>query len=153
VSIAVGTDAEWQAFCSAMGATELAADPRFATAAERKRNEDALEERITRWTTTLSAEETTERLQAAGVAAFPTMTNQDIAEDPHLNARGFFVDLPHQEVGPRHHTGIPWRLSDTPCMVAAAAPCLGEHNRQVLGEVLGYSEAEIDALSADGALG
>jgi crotonobetainyl-CoA:carnitine CoA-transferase CaiB-like acyl-CoA transferase len=38
-------------------------------------------------------------------------------------------------------------------MVAAAAPCLGEHNREVLGEVLGYSEAEIDALCADGALG
>jgi crotonobetainyl-CoA:carnitine CoA-transferase CaiB-like acyl-CoA transferase len=81
------------------------------------------------------------------------MTNQDIAEDPHLNVRAFFVDLPHPEVGPRHHAGIPWKLSDTPCAVAAPAPCLGEHTRQVLGEVLGYSAAEIDALSAAGALG
>jgi crotonobetainyl-CoA:carnitine CoA-transferase CaiB-like acyl-CoA transferase len=153
VSIAVGTDAEWLALCSVMRAADLAADPRFATPAERKRNEDALDERVTRWTTTLSAEEATERLQAAGVAAFPTMTNQDLAEDPHLNARGFFVDLPHPEVGARHHAGIPWTLSANPCAVAAPAPCLGEHNRQVLGEVLGYSEAEIEALSSEGALG
>jgi benzylsuccinate CoA-transferase BbsF subunit len=153
VSIAVGTDEEWRALCSVMGASELVTDARFATAVDRKRNEDALEERVTRWSTTLSAADATERLQAAGVAAFPTMTNQDIAEDPHLNARAFFVDLPHPEVGPRHHAGIPWTLSDTPCAVTAAAPCLGEHTRQVLGEVLGYSAAEIDALSAAGALG
>jgi benzylsuccinate CoA-transferase BbsF subunit len=153
VSIAVGTEAEWQALCSVMGEAALASDPRFSTAVERKRNEDALEERISRWTKELSSEEATARLQAAGVAAFPTMTNQDLAEDPHLNARGFFVDLPHPEIGPRHHAGIPWRLSATPCSVAAPAPCLGEHNLEVLGGVLGYSDAEIEALSAEGALG
>lgn len=153
VSIAVRTDSEWRALCSAVGAPDLASDPRFATLAERKRNEDALEERITEWTKTLPPEQATERLQAAGVAAFPTMTNQDVAEDPHLNGRGFFVDLPHPEVGIRHHAGIPWRLSRTPCAVEAPAPCLGEDNERVLGEVLGYSAAEIEALRADGALG
>ena len=81
------------------------------------------------------------------------MTNQDIDEDPHLNERGFFVDLPHAEVGRRHHAGIPWRLSGTPCAVEVPAPCLGEHNRRVLADVLGYSAEEIDALSAEGALG
>jgi crotonobetainyl-CoA:carnitine CoA-transferase CaiB-like acyl-CoA transferase len=81
------------------------------------------------------------------------MTNQDLAEDRHLDGRGFFVDLPHREVGPRHHAGIPWRLSATPCAVETPAPCLGEHNRRVLADVLGYSAAEIDALTAAGALG
>jgi benzylsuccinate CoA-transferase BbsF subunit len=152
VSIAVGSDEEWRALAAVVADGELSG-PRFLTLADRKRHEDDLEQRLTRWTATLSPEEATRRLQAVGVAAFPTMTNQDVAEDSHLNGRGFFVDLPHPEVGKRHHAGIPWKLSATPCAVAAPAPCLGEHSREVLREVLGYSAAEIESLEADGALG
>jgi crotonobetainyl-CoA:carnitine CoA-transferase CaiB-like acyl-CoA transferase len=153
ISIVVGTEQEWQALCEAMEAPDLSVDPRFKDAAARKRNEDELEARITAWTRARSAEEATRRLQGARVAAFPTMTNQDLAEDPHLAARGFFVDLPHPEVGRRHHAGIPWRLSGTPLAVENPAPCLGEHNRQVLGDTLGYSREEIEELAAAGALG
>jgi benzylsuccinate CoA-transferase BbsF subunit len=152
VSIAVGSDEEWRALAEVVGDAELSS-PRFRTLADRKRNEDDLEQRLTRWTATLSPQEATRRLQAAGVAAFPTMTNQDLAEDSHLNSRDFFVDLPHPEVGERHHSGIPWKLSGTPCAVSAPAPCLGQHTREVLGDVLGYSAAEIESLETDGALG
>ena len=152
VSIVVGTDEEWRALCRAMNDAKLADDPRFATLPARKQNEDALEERTTAWTKTLSAEDATRLLQEAGVAAFPSMTNQNLAEDPHLNERGFFVDLPHPEVGTRHHAGIPWKLSGTPCAVRSAAPTLGQHSRQVLEEVLGYSPADVEALVAAGVL-
>lgn len=150
VSIVVATDAEWRALCGVMGEAGLAEDPRFATAAARKRNEDDLEACITRWTKTLSTEEATVRLQTSGVAAFPSMTNKDLAEDPHLNDRSFFVDLPHAEVGKRHHAGIPWKLSATPCAVERPAPLLGEHTREVLTRVLGYTSEEIERLGADG---
>jgi benzylsuccinate CoA-transferase BbsF subunit len=153
VSIAVGNDEEWSALCEVLGKRELAVDPRYATLAERKRNEDELEAVVGAWTATRSAEEATRVLQAAGVAAFPTMTNQDLAEDPHLNSRGFFVDVPHPEVGARHHAGIPWKLSRTPCAVDAPAPRLGEHNEPVLREILGYSAAEIESLAREGVLG
>jgi crotonobetainyl-CoA:carnitine CoA-transferase CaiB-like acyl-CoA transferase len=152
VSIAVGTDEEWRSLVAVIGDGELASQ-RYATLADRKRHEDEIEARLTRWTTTHSPEEATHRLQAAGVAAFPAMTNQDVADDPHLNGRDFFVDLPHPEVGKRHHAGIPWKLSEMPCAVTAPAPCLGQHSREVLDEVLGYSESEIEALAADGVLG
>jgi crotonobetainyl-CoA:carnitine CoA-transferase CaiB-like acyl-CoA transferase len=152
VSIAVGSDEEWRSLAEVVGDAELSS-PRFRTLADRKRNEDDLEQRLTRWTATLSPQEVTRRLQAAGVAAFPTMTNQDLAEDSHLNDRDFFVDLPHPEVGERHHSGIPWKLSGTPCAVSAPAPCLGQHSREVLREVLGYSAAEVESLEADGTLG
>ncbi len=152
VSIAVGTDEEWQSLVAVIGDDELSSQL-YATLADRKRHEDEIEARLTRWTTTLPPEEATRRLQAAGVAAFPAMTNHDLAEDPHLNGREFFVDVPHPEVGKRHHAGIPWKLSQMPCAVTAPAPCLGQHSREVLGEVLGYSESEIEALAADGVLG
>ncbi|MGH7899621.1 MAG: CaiB/BaiF CoA transferase family protein [Candidatus Binatia bacterium] len=153
VAIAVESDEQWRALCRAVGDPALGADPRFATLEDRRRNQDALEARIGDWTKTISPEEATQRLQDVGVAAFPSMTNHDLAEDAHLNERGFFVDLPHAEVGPRHHVGLPWKFSGTPCAVERPAPCLGEHNREVLETVLGYSPAEIDQLSKAGALG
>jgi crotonobetainyl-CoA:carnitine CoA-transferase CaiB-like acyl-CoA transferase len=135
-----------------MGRPALADDDRFATATARKRNEDAVEAVVEEWTRTLSPEEATEKLQGAGVAAFTSMSNKDLAEDPHLAARGFFVDLEHPEVGKRHHAGLPWRFSDTACAVRAPAPTLGQHTREVLEGLLGYSSAEVDGLEKAGVL-
>src|SRR5262249_42356330 len=80
VSVVAADDEEWRRLCAGMGRPELAADPRFATLADRKQNEDALEELLNSWTAQLAAEEVTARLQAAGVAAFPALTNRDLAE-------------------------------------------------------------------------
>jgi benzylsuccinate CoA-transferase BbsF subunit len=152
LAITVATDDEWRALARVIGRPELVDDPRFASLGSRKEHEDVLEELLGEWTRTLSPETATERLQAAGIAAFPTMTNQNLCEDPHLAARGFFVELEHAEVGKRKHAGIPWKHSETPCSVERPAPLLGEHTRDVLGRVLGYASGEIDELAAAGAL-
>jgi benzylsuccinate CoA-transferase BbsF subunit len=146
VTIACGTEAEWCALCEAMEQAQLAADPRFRTATARKANEDALEQILTAWTTTREKWEVTRALRAVGVAAFPSMTSKDLVEDAHLNARGFFVRLPHPEVGVRTHTGIPWLLTNAPTGVRTPAPLLGQDTDQVMREVLGYSAQEITRL-------
>src|SRR2546425_197608 len=79
-------------------------------------------------------------------AASPPATNRDLAEDPHLNARGFFVELPHPVVGTRKHVGVPWRMSESDCRVRRVAPCLGADTDQVLRDVCGYGDAEIQRL-------
>jgi crotonobetainyl-CoA:carnitine CoA-transferase CaiB-like acyl-CoA transferase len=89
VSIAIGGEAEWRALCQAMGRAELADDPRFKTAELRKRNEAVLDQIITNWTKERDRWETTGVLQNAGIAAFPSMSSKDLAEDPHLRARGW----------------------------------------------------------------
>jgi crotonobetainyl-CoA:carnitine CoA-transferase CaiB-like acyl-CoA transferase len=66
--------------------------------------------------------------------------------NPHVEARGFFVDLEHPEVGRRRHLGIPWKMSRTPCEVRRPAPCLGQDTEYVLGEILGLSREAITAL-------
>src|SRR5436305_1655754 len=152
VAIAVEDDAAWARFAAAIGRPELASDPRWATAAARKQSEDELEEMVTAWTSARAPEEATAALQAAGVAAFTAATNRDLAEDPHLNARGFFTALPHPVVGTRQHVGVPWRMSESDCRVRRAAPCLGADTDQVLRDVCGYSEAEIARLRAAAAL-
>ncbi len=146
VTIVCGTEAEWQALCRAIGRPELATDKRFADATARKANEDALEELITAWTKERDRWEVTEILQKAGVAAFPSMSNKDLATDPHLAARGYLVQKEHPEVGRRIHAGIPWQLSVTPCEVQAAAPLRGQHTDYVMREILGFSETEVQKL-------
>lgn len=146
VTIACGTEEEWQALCQAIGQPSLATDPRFRTAADRKAHEDDLEALLAAWTAQRGKWEVTRTLQAAGVAAFASMNSKDLAEDPHLEARGFFVRLPHPEVGVRTHTGIPWRLAHAPHDVRAPAPLLGQDTDWVMRELLGYADVETTRL-------
>jgi crotonobetainyl-CoA:carnitine CoA-transferase CaiB-like acyl-CoA transferase len=146
VTIACGTDAEWQALCQAIGQPRLAEDARFRTAQARKANEDTLDEILTSWTSARQKWDVTYTLQAVGVAAFPSMSGKNLVEDPQLNARGFFSRLAHPEVGVRTHMGMPWRLTHAPNGVRAPAPLFGQDTEQVMRDVLGYATSEIAAL-------
>ncbi len=146
VSIACGSDEEWRALCEAMDQPGLANDPRFRTLSDRKANEDALEAIVEEWTIVRDPFGITQQFQAVGVAAFTPLVNRELSEDPHLNARGFFVEKEHPEVGVRRHAGIPWRMSETPCEVWRAAPVMGQDNDYVLGELLGMSSQQIASL-------
>ena len=88
----------------------------------------------------------TELLQKVGVAAFPSMSNKDLATNSHLTDRGYLVQKEHPEVGKRIHAGIPWHMSGTPCEVRSAAPLRGQHTDYVLCDLLGLSEAEVTKL-------
>jgi crotonobetainyl-CoA:carnitine CoA-transferase CaiB-like acyl-CoA transferase len=146
VTIACGSDEEWHSLCRVIGSPHLTTDERFRTARDRKANEEALEQLLTDWTEQRDKWEVTRTLQTAGVAAFPSMNSKDIANDPHLNERGFFARLPHPELGVRTYTGIPWLLTHSPNGVRAPAPLLGQHTDQVMHDLLGYSEDAIAKL-------
>jgi benzylsuccinate CoA-transferase BbsF subunit len=152
VSIVAADDAEFARLANAIGSPELARDPRFATAAARKLNEDELEAAIAAWTSQRSAAEAERVLQAAGVAAAICAPNKSVSEDAHLKERGYWVYLDHAEVGKQQHCGIPWRMSRTGGAVRAPAPLIGQHTDEVLTQVLGYSADDVARLRADGAL-
>ena len=148
IAITVEDDAGWTRFAACIGRPELATDPRFATLAARKRNEDALTEIVTAWTSARTPEDATAALQAAGIPAFMSARNSDLAESPHLRERGYFVELEHPEVGRRVHAGVPWKMTTNESRVRKAAPCLGADTDQVLRDVCGYDDARIAALRA-----
>jgi len=152
ITIAVGNEAEWKALCAAIGQPELARNPRFATAALRKQNEDELDALITTWTVERDRWDAAEVLQRAGVAAIPTLTNKDVALDAHLRDRGFLVELEHPEVGRRTHAGVPWTMSGSPCKVRRPAPMLGADTDDVLTSLLGYSGEKIASLRQNGVI-
>lgn len=97
------------------------------------------------------AEEIYAGAQAAGAAWSIIRTPDECLADEHWHARGFFVDVEHEE---RNRTvtfpGAPYILSETPWTHGRRAPLLGEHTREILCGQLGLSEEELGALIAAG---
>lgn len=150
--IAVRSDEEWRSFCEAIDAPVLADDPRFATLEDRKSNEDELDREVERWTFEHDAYEVMERLQAQGVAAGVVQTGEDVLEhDPQLRHRTFYQRLDHPVMGTYRAPQASFRLSDAPCELLRAR-LLGEDTYEVLSEVLGYRDEEIEGFAVSGAL-
>jgi crotonobetainyl-CoA:carnitine CoA-transferase CaiB-like acyl-CoA transferase len=150
VTIACTSDDSWRALCGEIDPA-LAGDPRFATSGARKANEDALDEVIGGWTAALDPWEVTRRLQAVGVAAFPSLSALDLwSGDPQLQAIGMLERPPHPVTGSQVVPGVPWRLTNGPNGLRRAAPCLGEHTDEVLVGLLGLTTAEVEELAEAG---
>lgn len=155
-ALSVRDDEDWVALCKVIARPELAGDPRYATEAARRENHDAIDATITQWTSTVTKIEAMERLQAAGVAAGAVLDGRDLHFDPHLKARGILemVSFPAaRDMGSRRPIiGRPWKFSAMPMSIQGPAPTFGQHNREVLQEVLGYDEARCAALERAGIL-
>ena len=91
-------------------------------------------------------------LQAAGVAAGPSLNAEGLVNDPHLIDRGRFVPMGIVEGNPYTHVAQPWHMSAAPEPNYSRAPDLGEHNMEVLRDMLGMSEEEIASLTQEGVL-
>lgn len=149
ISICVANDEEWQAFCKAIGNPEWTKDERFSDQLSRWKNQEELDPLVKEWTLNYTYYEAMEILQKAGVAAVPSFSADDIYGNPHLAERQFTEILVHSEVGAHVTILPPWRLSVTPQQVVRDAPCLGEHNQYVYGELLGISDKEIQELTEE----
>ena len=152
ISIACARDDLWAQLADEIS-PGLSADDRFLTFESRKKHEEELDQILSEWCSNRDRWEVTRLLQGKGIAAFPTMTTQDIVDDPHLSERGFIERLPHPEVGSRAHSGIPWITQNSRSNVRGAAPCLGADTDRYLREVLGYDEKQIEELYKNGAIG
>lgn len=155
LAIACFTEADWRAFTAAAGLEALRADERFATLADRLRHQDALDAAVTGWTQTVEAYDAMARLQAAGVAAGVCQTAGDRCDgDPQLRALDWMTEVTGTKIGRWPVPEFPVKLSRTPSYAGGpidrGAPCYGEDNHAILGGMLGYSTAEIEALAEEG---
>jgi len=153
VTIAATNDEQWKSLTQAMDAAGMADDPRFATVDKRRENHDDLDAVISEWTMSQEASDIAQKLQNAGVPAGPVLRGPDLLQDPHYKDRGTFVTVDHSQVGPKQYPGIPWKMSETPGKVRWPSPTLGQHNRDVYGELLGLFGSEIDKLEQTGIIG
>jgi crotonobetainyl-CoA:carnitine CoA-transferase CaiB-like acyl-CoA transferase len=140
LTLAVRSDAEWQALVRELDQSAASSDPRFATGAARLRHRDELDVLLTRWLAACNADATAERLQRAGVCAHVSWSMLDIARDPHLRARGATTEVSAPGIPPRLAVGAPARFSKTDQVgIRRLTPALGGDEDYVFGELLGLS--------------
>ena len=152
IALAVRNDAQWRRLCGVMARNDLAADPRFVTHADRKRNEDAVDELVADWTRDQEKWLLTAQLQAAGIAAAPVEHLRDMMDvDPQMSRHYQQVSQP---VAP--DVSIPIDREAAEWVGAPLdlerAPMLGEHNAYVVQDILGYSDDAFAKLIADDVL-
>ena len=148
--IAVCTEDEWVALCRVMGHPAWAEEARFHTMESRLQHVDALDALLHAWTMQRAPEHVMHLLQSAGVAAGVVQNAADLlAHDPQLRHRGHYHLLHHPVTGPTFYMGSPFCLSATPAALRPA-PCLGQHNAYVYGELLGMSAADMARYTAEG---
>ncbi len=153
IVISVHTQAQWDRFVAALGAPAWAYDAKFRTLYLRARNGVDLDAHVARWAAAEEAEAAMLRLQQAGVAAGVVANGADLcARDPQLQVREFWGAPPLPDGTATHVTGIPMRLSATPGAIHSPAPLIGEANDYVLGDLLGLSRADRDALIEERAI-
>ncbi len=146
------TDDLWANLSAAMGKPELAEDPRYATAKARRQHYEELEELTSEWVRGKTRRELWEVLSSFGLSSGMVLSLGEAIEDPHIKARGAFVDVEHPQAGTLKLLA-PWmRFSDTPAKITRAAPLIGQDNNEVYGELLGLSESEVRELAEEGAI-
>lgn len=151
--IAVFNEVEWQALCEVMGNPNWSQEERFSTLSKRKKHAEELDELLGRWTGKHRAEELVCLLQEAGVPAGVVQSAEDLAGDPHLKARDYFVELEHQVQGNKISEASPIKFTDSTTADWRAAPLLGEDNRYVYIELLGLRERELSSYIERGIVG
>jgi len=146
VALAVPSDELFVTLCEVMGQPELAEDARFALHPDRYQNQDDLETIISTWTRTQDDRELMLRLQQAGVPAAMVAHQAEMMADPHLTARGYFVELTHPESGTHRYPNAMARFRNMPLTPTRPAPTLGQHNEEIMKGLLGKSDAEYQQL-------
>ncbi len=149
IALACETDDQWRSLAHAFGID----DQRFATASERKANEDALDAELSRAIGPLNADDCLARLRDAGVLAAPVNPASAVMADPQIQSREYFVAIDRAVVGTHLYPGAVARIPETPLRADTPAPLLGEHNRQVFADTLGMTEAEVAELERIGVIG
>jgi crotonobetainyl-CoA:carnitine CoA-transferase CaiB-like acyl-CoA transferase len=152
VALACRGDADWRVLRDVIG-EPWALDERFTTLAGRLAHQPEIDVAVEKWMAPLDAAQAADRLRRAGVPASIVASPQErIDQDADLASWQLFPTVHHREIGAVRVEGLPVRLSETDWSIDTAAPCLGQHNDEVLGTLLGIGAAELDRLRSDGVI-
>jgi CoA:oxalate CoA-transferase len=149
---AIGTDQLFARFCKVIGNESLKDDPRFTKNSLRTKHRNELNGIIDPIMKTKTTAQWGKIFTEASLPYSPINTVKEICEDAHIKYRNMIVEIDQPKVGKMRITNSPIRLSETPGKVYAPAPFLGQHSEDILRDVLGYKQEQIEKLKETGVI-
>jgi len=143
---------QWRGLARAMGDPDWMQLEMFQDMFVRAQNAEAMYPLIEQWTVEHTKAEIMEQCQAQGCPTTAVFTVAEAAEHPHLQERGYVVELQHQLLGSIRDLGAPFRLPESPGGPRQPAPLLGQHNQEVYGTWLGMGADDLARLRLDGVI-
>ena len=153
IGLIVATEGDWAKFCAAIDRPDLVGREGATSGPDRATNMSGwLGGIINDWFKARTKAEATSKLLAAGLPIGPVQNAQEIFDDPQVAARRLMIDVPDPVLGSVRLVGPAAKLSGSPEPLTGPAPLLGEHNAEVLAEMLGFTQDQVDRLEQDGVI-
>ena len=132
----------------------IASDPHMMPRLLRGMGVEELEttEELKEWVSSRKVADIVEALSAESVPVAPVYQIDQVLEDPHVKARGVIQEMEHPTAGKVRTPGFPVKLSRSPASIRRPAPVLGEHNEEILTQLLGYTKEEVSGLRKAGVI-
>jgi crotonobetainyl-CoA:carnitine CoA-transferase CaiB-like acyl-CoA transferase len=147
VAVSIRDVEDWGRLCAATGMVE-----HLGAMSNEARHEE-VHRRIAGWCAWREPQEVFETVAGAGVPVGRVLDTKTIHDDVHLAERGYWVELPHPRMHAWKQPRSAWQFSEARPELRRHAPLFGEHNREILGGLIGMSDEEIASLSAGGIIG
>ena len=152
VAVHTGTEQHWRNILIAAGRQDMLDDPRLATMHDRGRHKDLVNEIVLTWTQSITKDEAAAAARKHRIPIGPVRDVSEVMVDEHMHARGMLEWVEHPELGRVVMPTTPLRLHGMAVAPFRPSPRLGEHNAEVLHEMLGISAEEVAALKLEGVL-
>jgi crotonobetainyl-CoA:carnitine CoA-transferase CaiB-like acyl-CoA transferase len=143
---------QWEKLCDVIGHPALKEDPRFLENVDRVKNRDQLITALNGIFQEKDAADWLEIIQEGGLPCGPINTVPEVFAHPQGESRGYIQHVEHSTAGKIPVTGFPYKLSRTPAELHHPPPTLGEHNHEILINLLGYSSEEVSQLEEQGVI-
>lgn len=150
--LVASTDSTFNRLAEAMGRTDLLTDTRYYTNSERLKNNEAVQEIVSRWIGSKDMADLKQMLDTIGVPISPIYSIEDIFNDPQYQARENIVEVEHPRLGSIKIPNVVPRFSETPGAIRHRAPELGEHNEEIFCGQLGLSDDDLRQLKEKGVI-
>ncbi len=152
VALIVVSEPQWKSLCRLLGREELADDPAYAGPVLRNGREEEINGMISDWTRDQSREAVFAKMRAARLPVAPVRDVAEVMNDRHLHERGMLNRMAHPYMGDVVLPSSPLRLFDYERPPVEFFPEIGANNQDVLADLLGMSEGDVQALAADGVI-
>jgi len=153
IVLACGNDRQFKDLCDrVLGRPELATEPRFSTNQARVERREEIVKVIGEIFARMTSSDILAKAREVNVPAGPIRSVRGALSAPEVIERGMIAEFDHPRVGNIAVPGSPFHLEGTPVEMRLAPPLLGQHSREVLGSVLGITDAVLDELEAAGTI-